>query len=35
MIDTQEWSREEIQAVVDLAFELKRQRAEGIPHPIL
>ena len=35
MIDTQEWSRQEIGAVLDLAFDLKRQRAQGIPHPIL
>ena len=35
MIDTQEWSRQEIGAVLDLAFDLKRQRAQGIPHPLL
>jgi ornithine carbamoyltransferase len=35
LIDTQEWTGEEIQAVLDLAFELKRERQLGIPHPIL
>ncbi len=35
LIDTQEWTREEIQSVLDLAFELKRDRQLGIPHPIL
>jgi N-acetylornithine carbamoyltransferase len=35
MIDTQEWTREEIETVLDVAFDLKRQRALGIPHPIL
>ena len=34
-ITFQEWSEDEIRTVLDLAFELKRQRAEGIPHPVL
>jgi N-acetylornithine carbamoyltransferase len=35
LITCQEWTREEIDTVMDVAFELKRQRALGIPHPIL
>src|SRR5438093_3566755 len=35
MIDTQDWTREEIETVLDVAFELKRQRALGISHAIL
>jgi ornithine carbamoyltransferase len=35
MIDTQEWTREEIETLLDVAFDLKRQRALGIGHPIL
>lgn len=35
MITDQEWTKEEIDTVMDVAFELKRQRALGIPHPIL
>lgn len=35
MISTQEWTREEIDTVMDVAFDLKRQRAMGVPHPYL
>src|SRR3989442_1909161 len=35
MIDTQEWARAEIDTVLELAFDLKRQRALGIAHPLL
>lgn len=35
MITDQEWTKEELDTVMDVAFELKRQRALGIPHPIL
>src|SRR2546422_537282 len=35
MIDTQEWARAEIDTVLEVAFDLKRQRALGIAHPLL
>ncbi len=35
MITTQEWTREEIETVVDVAFDLKRKRALEEPHPLL
>jgi len=35
MITTQEWSKEEIETVMDVAFELKRKRALGEPHAYL
>ncbi|MCO6450594.1 MAG: ornithine carbamoyltransferase [Caldilineales bacterium] len=35
MITTQEWTKDEIDTVMDVALELKRQRALGIPHAIL
>lgn len=35
MITTQEWSKEEIETVLDVAFDLKRKRAFGEPHPLL
>ncbi|MGH2537478.1 MAG: ornithine carbamoyltransferase [Candidatus Promineifilaceae bacterium] len=35
LITTQEWSLDEIQTVLDVAFQLKRERALGIPHPLL
>jgi N-acetylornithine carbamoyltransferase len=35
MITTQEWTKDEIETVMEVAFELKRQRAMGVPHPIL
>jgi N-acetylornithine carbamoyltransferase len=35
MITTQEWTREEIETVMDVAFDLKRKRALGEPHALL
>lgn len=35
MITTQEWTKEEIDTVLDVAFDLKRQRALGQPHAYL
>src|SRR5439155_4127361 len=35
MIDTQDWTRGEIETVLDVAFDLKRQRALGIAHAVL
>lgn len=35
MITTQEWTKEEIETVLDVAFDLKRKRALGEPHPLL
>jgi len=35
MITTQEWTREQIETVLDVAFQLKRERALGQPHPYL
>jgi N-acetylornithine carbamoyltransferase len=35
MITEQEWTMDELDTVFDVAFELKRQRALGVPHPIL
>jgi N-acetylornithine carbamoyltransferase len=35
MITTQEWSKAEIDTVLDVAFDLKRRRALGEPHPLL
>jgi len=35
LITLQDWSREEIETVLDLALELKRQKALGIPHHLL
>ncbi|RJQ06226.1 MAG: ornithine carbamoyltransferase [Bacillota bacterium] len=34
-ITLQEWTREEIDTVLDLALDLKRQKALGIPHHLL
>ncbi len=34
-ITLQDWNREEIETVLDLALELKRQKALGIPHHLL
>jgi ornithine carbamoyltransferase len=34
-ITFQEWTKEEIDTALDVAFDLKRQRALGISHPIL
>jgi N-acetylornithine carbamoyltransferase len=35
MITTQEWTKEEIDTLLDVAFELKRKRALGQPHAYL
>ncbi len=35
LITLQDWSREEIETVLDLTLELKRQKALGIPHHLL
>jgi len=35
MITTQEWTKEEIETVLDVAFDLKRQRALGEVQPLL
>jgi N-acetylornithine carbamoyltransferase len=35
MITTQEWAKDEVETVLDVAFELKRERATGQAHPLL
>ncbi len=35
LITTQEWSRQEIDTLIDVAFDLKRRRALGEPHALL
>ncbi len=35
MITTQEWTKEEIDTVMDVALNLKRKRAMGVPHAYL
>src|SRR5450756_1489832 len=35
LITLQEWTKEEIDTVLDVALQLKRERALGIPHPLL
>jgi N-acetylornithine carbamoyltransferase len=35
LITLQEWTNEEIETALDVAFHLKRERALGIPHPLL
>jgi N-acetylornithine carbamoyltransferase len=35
LITMQEWTKEEIETALDVAFQLKRERALGIPHPLL
>jgi N-acetylornithine carbamoyltransferase len=35
MITTQEWTKDEIDTVMDVAFDLKRKRAMGVPHASL
>ena len=34
LISLQDWTNEEIETVLDVAFELKRERALGEPHPL-
>ncbi len=35
LISLPDWTTEEIETVLDVAFRLKRERAMGIPHPLL
>ena len=35
MITTQEWTKDELDTVIDIALDLKRRRALGEPHPLL
>jgi ornithine carbamoyltransferase len=35
LISLQEWTKEEIDTVLEVAVQLKRERALGIPHPLL
>jgi ornithine carbamoyltransferase len=35
LISLQEWSQDEVDTILDVAFQLKRERAMGVPHPIL
>jgi ornithine carbamoyltransferase len=35
LISLQEWTKEEVDTILDVAFQLKRERALGIPHPLL
>ena len=35
LISLQEWTREEVDTVLDVALQLKRERALGIAHPLL
>ncbi|MCZ7569413.1 MAG: ornithine carbamoyltransferase [Ardenticatenaceae bacterium] len=35
LITTQEWTREELDTLLDVAFKLKRDRALGVSHPLL
>jgi N-acetylornithine carbamoyltransferase len=35
LISLQEWTKEEVDSILDVAFQLKRERALGIPHPLL
>jgi ornithine carbamoyltransferase len=35
LITLQEWSKQEIDTLLEVAFTLKRERALGIPHPLL
>ena len=35
LITLQEWTKDEIDTVLDVALQLKRERALGIPHPLL
>ena len=35
LITLDEWTKEEIETLLDVGFQLKRERALGIPHPLL
>ncbi len=35
LITLQEWTKDEVDTVLDVAMQLKRERALGIPHPLL
>lgn len=35
MITTQEWTKDEINTIIDVALDLKRKRAMGVPHAVL
>ena len=35
LISTQDWSKEEIETLLDVAWDLKRRRALGEPHALL
>ena len=35
LISTQDWTREEIETLLDVAWDLKRKRALGEPHALL
>ncbi len=35
LIDLQEWTKDEINTLLDVALQLKRDRALGVPHPYL
>ena len=35
LISLQDWTKEEVDTILDVAFQLKRERALGIPHPLL
>jgi N-acetylornithine carbamoyltransferase len=35
LISTQEWTKEEIDTIMDVALDLKRKRALGVPHAYL
>lgn len=35
MITTQEWTKNEIDTIMDVALDLKRKRAMGVPHAVL
>jgi N-acetylornithine carbamoyltransferase len=35
LISLQEWTREEVDTIFEVAAQLKRERALGIPHPVL
>jgi N-acetylornithine carbamoyltransferase len=35
LITLDDWTKDELDTVLDVAFDLKRQRALGVPHPLL